>query len=202
MLNLGRPACLSRRNVSKVCMKIYWKQGINNISYNDVIKTSKLSKGSFYKLFKNEDDLQAETLNTYINHVNTLFDKLGDVEDLFQMMFILKDWKFDNNFKYCYFFISYLDKYRMGKKTKNMIDKIELKYRLLLKKISIKHTEKYYLQNCNININQLVNFILNSIALISLLYRNKSNKFNINLYKLSLYQFIQNLSHIKKNYKI
>lgn len=183
-------------------MKIYWKQGINNISYNDVIKTSKLSKGSFYKLFKNEDDLQAETLNTYINHVNTLFDKLGDVEDLFQMMFILKDWKFDNNFKYCYFFISYLDKYRMGKKTKNMIDKIELKYRLLLKKISIKHTEKYYLQNCNININQLVNFILNSIALISLLYRNKSNKFNINLYKLSLYQFIQNLSHIKKNYKI
>lgn len=202
MLNLGRPTCLSRRNVSEVCMNIYWKQGINNISYNDVIKTSKLSKGSFYKLFKNEDDLQAETLNTYINHVNTLFDKLGNAEDLFHMMSLLKDWKFDNNLKYCYFFISYLDKYRMGKKTKNMIDKIELKYRLMLKKISIKHTEKYKLQNSNININQLVNFILNSIALISLLYRNKSNKFNINLYKLSLYQFIQNLSHNKNNYKI
>ncbi len=202
MLNLGRPACLSRRNVSEVCMNIYWKQGINNISYNDVIKTSKLSKGSFYKLFKNEDDLQAETLNTYINHVNTLFDKLGNVEDLFHMISLLKDWKFDNNLKYCYFFISYLDKYRMGKKTKNMIDKIELKYRLLLKKISIKHTEKYNLQNNNININQLVNFLLNSIALISLLYRNKSNKFNINLYKLSLYQIIQNLSHNKNNYKI
>ena len=72
----------------------------------------------------------------------------------------------------------------------------------MLKKISIKHTEKYKLQNSNININQLVNFILNSIALISLLYRNKSNKFNINLYKLSLYQFIQNLSHNKNNYKI
>ena len=44
-------------------MNIYWKQGIKNISYNDVIKTSVLSKGSFYKLFDNEDDLQAEWLS-------------------------------------------------------------------------------------------------------------------------------------------
>ena len=99
-------------------MNIYWKQGINNISYNDVIKTSKLSKGSFYKLFNNEDDLRAETFETYINHVNALFDKLEDAKDFFQMMSILKDWKFNNNLKYCYFFISYLDKYRMGKKQK------------------------------------------------------------------------------------
>ena len=39
MLNLGRPASLNRDNVSEVCMNIYWKQGIKNISYNDVIKT-------------------------------------------------------------------------------------------------------------------------------------------------------------------
>ena len=78
MLNLGRPISLNRDNVSEVCMNIYWKHGIKNISYNDVIKTSKLSKGSFYKLFNNEDDLQAETLKTYNNHVNSLFDKLED----------------------------------------------------------------------------------------------------------------------------
>ena len=35
------------------------------ISYNDVIKTSKLSKGSYYKLFVNEDDLHSETLINY-----------------------------------------------------------------------------------------------------------------------------------------
>ena len=118
MLNLGRPASLNREIVSKVCMNIYWKQGIKNISYNDVIKTSGLSKGSFYKLFNNEDDLHAETLKTYNKHVNSLFDKLEEVEDFFQMMSILKNWKFNNNLKHCYFFISYIEKYRMGKKPK------------------------------------------------------------------------------------
>ena len=52
MLNIGRPVSLNRKLISEVCMDIYWVKGINNISYNDVIKTSQLSKGSFYKLFK------------------------------------------------------------------------------------------------------------------------------------------------------
>ena len=64
-MNLGRPIVLNRYNVSEVCLHIYWKQGINNISYNDVIKKSNLSKGSYYKLFDNEDDLHSETLITY-----------------------------------------------------------------------------------------------------------------------------------------
>ena len=83
-------------------MHIYWKEGINNISYNDVIKISKLSKGSFYKLFYNEDDLQAETLKIYNADVTQLFQKLEASQDLFQMLLVLKDWKFNNNLKYCY----------------------------------------------------------------------------------------------------
>ncbi len=197
MLNLGRPASLNRQNVSEVCMNIYWKHGIKNISYNDVIKTSGLSKGSFYKLFNNEDDLQAETLKTYNKYVNSLFDKLEEVEDYFQMMSILKNWKFNDNFKYCYFFISYLERYRMGKKTKNSIYKIELKYRQLLNKIYKKHLEKYNIKKDDLNIDQVVNFIFSSIAFINLLYRNKSNKSNILLYKDSLYEFICNLGHTK-----
>lgn len=197
MLNLGRPVSLNRENVSEVCRNIYWKQGINNISYNDVIKTSGLSKGSFYKLFYNEDDLQAETLKTYNKHVNTLYDKLEEVEDLFQMLYVLKNWKFNNNLKYCYFFVSYLEKYRMGKKTKNIINKTEFNYRQLLRKICKKHIKKYNLVKKNINVEQVVNFIFNSIAIISLLQRNNSNKSNIFLYKDSLYQFVHNLSSTK-----
>ncbi len=198
MLNLGRPKSLNRENVSEVCMNIYWKQGIKNISYNDVIKTSGLSKGSFYKLFNNEDDLQSETLKTYNKHVNSLFDKLEAVEDFFQMMSILTNWKFNDNLKYCYFFISYLESYRVGKKTKNSIKKIEFKYRQLLRKIYKKHVEKYNMKKNNLNIDQIVNFIFNSIAVISLLHRNKSNKSNILLYRDSLYQFIYNLGNTKK----
>ena len=199
MVNIGRPASLNRGNVSEVCMNIYWKRGIKNISYNDVIKTSKLSKGSFYRLFNNEDDLQAETLKTYYNHVNSLFDKLEEAEDFFQMMSILKNWKFNNNFKYCYFFISYLERYRMGKKTINILNNIELKYRQILHKIYKKHVKKFNIKKKNLNIDQVVNFIFNSIAIISLLHRNKSNKSNISLYKDSLYQFINNLGFTKSN---
>ena len=193
MVNLGRPACLNRRNVSEVCMNIYWEHGIKNISYNDLIKNSGLSKGSFYRLFNNEDDLQAETLKVYYNHVNSLFEKLEEVEDFFQMMSILKNWKLNNNLEYCYFFISYLESYRMGKKTKNILNSIEFKYRKLLNKIYKKHLQKYNIKKNKFNMEEVVNFIFNSIALISLLHRNKSNKSNISLYKNSLYQFIKNI---------
>tara|TARA_B100002051_G_C16547842_1_gene540962 strand:+ start:253 stop:855 length:603 start_codon:yes stop_codon:yes gene_type:complete len=197
MLNLGRPASLNRENVSEVCMNIYWKHGIKNISYNDVIKTSGLSKGSFYKLFDNEDDLQAETLKTYNKHVNSLFDKLENIEDFLQMMSILECWKFKDNLKYCYFFVSYLERYRMGKKTKNSINKIEFKYRQLLNKIYKKHVEKYNIKKNNFKIDQVVNFIFSSIAFISLLHRNKSNKSYILLYRDFLYQFIYSLGNTK-----
>ena len=197
MLNSGRPASLNRENVSEVCMNIYWKHGIKNISYNDVIKTSGLSKGSFYKLFDNEDDLQAETLKTYNKHVNSLFDKLENIEDFLQMMSILENWKFNDNLNYCYFFISYLERYRMGKKTKNSINKIEFKYRQLLNKIYKKHFEKYNIKKNNFKIDQVVNFIFSSIAFISLLHRNKSNKSYILLYRDFLYQFIYSLGNTK-----
>ena len=199
MLNLGRPVSLNRKNVSELCMNIYWKQGIKNISYNDVIKTSGLSKGSFYKLFNNEDDLQAETLKTYNNHVNTLLNKLQEVEDFFQMMSILKNWKFNNNFKYCYFFTSYLEKYRMGKKTKNSINKIVSKYRQLLYIICNKHLKKHNIKKNNLNIEQIVNFIFNGIAIISFLHRNKSDISDIILYGDSLHKFIHNLGYTKNN---
>ena len=52
------------------------------------------------------------------------------------------------------------------------------------------------LKKNNLNIEQVVNFIFNSIAFISLLHRNKSNK-SIFLYKKSLYQFIYNLGYKK-----
>ena len=51
----------------------------------------------------------------------------------------------------------------------------------------------------NLNIEQVVNFIFNSIALISLLHRNKSNQYNISLYGETLYQFVNNLAYTKNN---
>ena len=202
MLNIGRPVRLNRHNVSDACLNIYWKQGINNISYNDVIKKSKLSKGTFYKLFANEDDLQAETLINYDNdNINLLFDKLSNAEDLFELLNLLNNWKFKNDIKYCYFFIVYMDKYRVGIKTRKIINKIATKYKSFLISITKKHIGKHDIKASNVNINQVVNFIFNGMILMNLLYRNKSSQANINLYKKSLYQFVSNVG-INKNYKI
>ena len=195
MLNVGRPVSLSRQNVSDACLYIYWAKGINNISYNDVIKTSKLSKGSFYKLFVNEDDLKSETLINYNNdNINLLFQNLSNAEDLFQLLSMLNNWKFKNNMNYCYFFDVYIEKYRVGAKTRKITSKIESKYKILLSKIAKKHIEKHDIKKSNINIKQLVNFIFNGMVLASLLYRNKSSQENINLYKKSLYQFVSKLN--------
>jgi len=204
VLNIGRPVRLNRYNVSETCLHIYWKQGIKNISYNDVIKTSKFAKGSFYKLFINEDDLQSETLITYTrnNDMNLLYYKLSNAEDLFQALNTHKNWKFNNNMNYCYFFIVYIEKYRAGVKTRKTISNIERKYKLLLSRITEKHIKKHNIKKSNINIKQVVNFIFNGLVLMNLFYRNKASQYNINLYKKSLYQFIYYLNINKNHYKI
>lgn len=193
---MGRPISLNRYNVSEACLHIYWKQGINNISYNDVIKRSKLSKGTYYKLFVNEDDLHSETLINYSRNddVNLLFKEISNAEDLFQLLSTLKNWKFKNGIRHCYFFAAYLEKYRLGVKTRKTISNTEKKYKLLLSKITKKHIEKYDIKNSDVNINQIVNFVFNGFVIINLLHRNKSSKASINTYKKSLYQFITNIT--------
>ena len=200
-MNKGRPISLNRHNVSEACLDIYWKKGINNISYNDVIKTSKLSKGSYYKLFVNEDDLHSETLITYSRNddVNLLFNEINNAEDLFQLLSTHKNWKFKNGMKSCYFFSAYIEKYKLGIKTKKTISNTERKYKVLLSKITKKHIEKYDIKKSNVNIDQIANFVFNGMVLINLLYRNKNSNASINSYKKSLYQFITNITLTGKN---
>ena len=195
-MNIGRPISLNRYKISEVCLDIYWKKGINNISYNDVIKTSKLSKGSYYKLFVNEDDLHCETLITYgrNNDVNLLYKEINNAEDLFQLLSTHKNWKFKNGMEHCYFFSAYLEKYRLGIKTRKIISNTERKYKLLLSRITKKHIEKYDIKKSDVNINQIANFVFNGLVLINLLHRNKSSKASINSYKKSLYKFITNIT--------
>ena len=193
---MGRPVSLNRCNVSEACLDIYWKKGINNISYNDVIKTSKLSKGSYYKLFVNEDDLHSETLITYSRNddVNLMYNEINNAEDLFELLSTHKNWKFKNGMKHCYFFSAYLEKYRLGIKTRKIISNTERKYKLLLSRITKKHIEKYDLKKSDVNIDQIANFVFNGLVIINLLHRNKSSKASINSYKKSLYKFTTNIT--------
>ena len=105
-----------------------------------------------------------------------------------------KNWKFKNGMKHCYFFSAYLEKYKLGIKTRKTISNTERKYKLLLSRITKKHIEKYDIKKSDVNINQIANFVFNGLVLINLLHRNKSSKASINSYKKSLYQFITNIT--------
>ena len=199
MVGLGRPVSLNRKNVSKACMYAYWSSGITNISYNDVIKSSKLSKASIYKLFNNEDDLQAETLTYYMKYDNLIFDQISNSEDLFQFMQIINDYKFSNNMKYCYFMISYTERYKVGKKTRAIINKLANNMKKMLNDLIKKHLEKYCNKKNMIKTIKLSNYIFNFLTFIMLLYRNKVSESEISMYKQSLYQLVKNISNNKNN---
>ena len=200
MVNLGRPVSLNRKNVSEACMYAYWSSGITNISYNDVIKSSKLSKGSIYKLFNNEDDLQAETLTYYTKYDNLIFDQIRNAEDLFQFMKMMNDYKFSNNMKYCYFMISYTERYKVGKKTRAIINKIANNVKKILNDVIKKHLEKHCNKKNKIKTIKLANYIFNTLTFIMLLQRNKVSDSEINMYKETLYQLVKNVSNNKNNF--
>ena len=199
MVNLGRPVSLNRKNVSEACMYAYWTNGITNISYNDVIKSSRLSKGSIYKLFNNEDDLQAETLNYYIKNDNLIFEQISSrAEDLFQLLQMINNYKFSNNMNYCYFMISYTERYKVGIKTRANINKITNNVKKILNVIVKKHIKKYNIKKNNIQVVKLVNYIFNTLTFTMVLQRNKVSDSEINMYKESLYKLIKDISYNKK----
>lgn len=190
---LGRPTSLNRRYIAKACLKYYWKHGIQNMSYNDIIKLSKVSKGSFYKFFKDEDDLLAETLLEYYNDSNELLNKLSQCEDLFKFLYLLKNWKYNYKISYCYFFSCYIEMYKLGRRSRKVLDDFTISYKLLVDKIIRKHIKKNKVIIKSLYIKELVNYYFNNFVIINLLRRNKVKDNEITLYSNNLLNFTHNL---------
>ena len=193
MSNLGRPTSLNRQYIANACLKYYWKHGILNISYNDIIKLSKVSKGSFYKFFKDEDDLLAETLLEYYKDSNDFLNKMGQCEDLFKFLYLLKNWKYKHKISYCYFFLCYVEMYKLGKKTRKVLNDFTITYKLLVDKIIRKHFKKNKVSVKNLYIKELVNYYFNNFVIINLLRRNKVKDNEVNLYTNNLLHYTYNL---------
>ncbi len=80
MINKGRPRTITQDSIASQCLELYWNKGIHNVTYNEVIKYSRISKGTVYNLFKSEDELQAKTLECYekkfLNELAHVINKL------------------------------------------------------------------------------------------------------------------------------
>ena len=66
MPKVGRPS-MQKTYILNKSLDIYWKEGIDEYSFNELIKKIKISRTTIYKLFKNEADLQHQTLMLYNN---------------------------------------------------------------------------------------------------------------------------------------
>ena len=69
MLKLGRPSTVNKQNILAKCCNVLWEKGIKNISFNEIIKNTEVSKGTIYKIFKNQDTLHKETINYYYQNL-------------------------------------------------------------------------------------------------------------------------------------
>ena len=67
----GRPVSISKHTITKKCLDFYLLNGIDNQSFNNVIKYTGVSKGSIYRLYGNEDSLQKSALVEYYKTVIT-----------------------------------------------------------------------------------------------------------------------------------
>jgi AcrR family transcriptional regulator len=67
----GRPKTLDRDHVVDVAMDAYWKEGIGNLSLNEICRRCDISKPGLYREFGNEDGLMKAVLLAYQKQVLT-----------------------------------------------------------------------------------------------------------------------------------
>ena len=55
----------TKSHILTVSLKLFLEKGFSDVSMNELVAASGLSKGAFYHYFKSKDSLYEETLNTY-----------------------------------------------------------------------------------------------------------------------------------------
>lgn len=65
----GRPKTLDRDHVVDVAMQAYWKEGIDDMSLNEICRRCEISKPGFYREFGSEDGLMKAVILAYQDQV-------------------------------------------------------------------------------------------------------------------------------------
>ncbi len=61
----GRPPTLDRQRAVEVAMESYWRDGVREVSMNEVCRRARVSKPSVYREFGNDDGLAAAAVELY-----------------------------------------------------------------------------------------------------------------------------------------
>lgn len=186
----GRPVSINKETITKKCLEFYWTNGIDNNSFNEVIKHAGVSKGSIYRLYGSEDILQKNVLLKYYNTIMKERLRRQSESTLKNYVMYITSSLITNKLKPCLFYRTKAEKYKLGPKARKYIEVME-------KNIKKGYTDlikrDLKLKNRKINKNELedlADYLLNSMSTLTLIKLNtQSHKSLLNFSKHLLKQF-------------
>ena len=189
----GRPVSINKSSITKKCLDFYTINGIDNKSFNEVIKSAGVSKGSIYRLYGSEDSLQKEVLDEYFhNNMKERLDYMSKVTIKEFIMDVTSALITDKT-KPCIFWRSRVEKYKLGPKTRQYIDLIEEKIKVSFKSLIKLHFKKKNVKVSNLYVEELTNFYINNLNTLHLLKLNNApHKLILNFSKTILKQLTKN----------
>ena len=172
MLRKGRPVKITKHAIAAKCTELYWKKGIQNVTYNAAINYSGCSKGTVYKLFKSEDELHLKTLEYYyenkLKRIEYELIKENNVFDFIEFFFKSID------SSGCYYVLTNSNRNLLGKLSYAYVIKKEKIWIKLLSNLILRHINNYKIYVKNLNILSLAIYLMHNITLINIMKNNKN----------------------------
>ena len=176
----GRPKTFNKAQASKIAMETYWKEGIENVSLNEMCRKIGESKPSVYREYGGEEGLQLAALELYYkDRVEPVGKILFDAESILvgiksAFNFLINEHFIDEKMgAACMFNREGMHpSENLSVMCKNFIEKKDKENMSFLKEGLKRALDKEYL-NKGINIDTYSVYIFNQIKLIASLSNNK-----------------------------
>ena len=176
----GRPKTFNKAQASKIAMETYWKEGIENVSLNEMCRKIGESKPSVYREYGGEEGLQLAALELYYkDRVEPVGKILFDAESILVGIKSAFDFLINEHFKdekmgaACMFNREGMHpSENLSVMCKNFIEKKDKENMSFLKEGLKRALDKEYL-NKGINIDTYSVYIFNQLKLIASLSNNK-----------------------------
>ena len=176
----GRPKTFNKSQASKIAMETYWKEGIENVSLNEMCRKIGESKPSVYREYGGEEGLQLAALELYYKHrVEPVGKILFGAEEILVGIKSAFDFLINDHFKdekivaACMYNREGMHpSENLSVMCKNFIEKKDKENMSFLKEGLKRALDKEYL-NKGINIDTYSVYIFNQLKLIASLSNNK-----------------------------
>ena len=193
-IKLGRPVTLNKQTVTKKCLDFYIDFGIDNKSFNEVIRYAGVSKGSIYRFYGSEDQLQKSALQEYFkSHVLVWLEGIQNKGFTIRSLIMeMTSGLITNKYKCCLFHRSKAEKYKLGPITRAYIDLVTRKIYDAIKGLILEEFKKKGRKLSKNEVQEVTNFLFSNLTNINLLKLNKVPHRTILNVSKALVKFIKN----------